>query len=56
MHQLVIEEHPDEIGQIQFSMKIVRGHKLAFTREVHKAMAIQRCQGKNLLNSKAEYN
>ena len=37
-------------------MKILRGHKSAFARQVHEAVAIQRCQGKNLLNSKAEYN
>ena len=55
MHTHTLEEHPGE-EQVKFSMKILKGHLSALTRQIHEAVVIKRNCDKNILNSKFEYN
>ena len=49
------EEHAGR-GMEKFSMKVIRTHKTALTRQIHEAVVIANSWNKNLLNSKQEYN
>ena len=48
------DEHQGE--EISFSMKVIKGHMSAFTRQIHEAVIIQRNEKNGILNSKGEYN
>ena len=51
MWRHVEEEHGD--GEpVEFEMKVLRGHRSAFTRQIHEAVKIVRNKEKNILNSK----
>ena len=52
----VEEEHPEEEDGVKFQMKVVRTHQSALSRQIHEAVLIANSWGKNLLNSKNEYN
>ena len=57
MIEHILQEHPDtEKGEEVFSMKILRGHRSALTRQVNEAVIIANSWSKNILNSKQEYN
>ena len=49
-----VEAHGDI--ENKYSMKVVRGHRSALSRQIHEAVLISNSWGKNLLNSKFEYN
>ena len=49
------ENHSGQ-GREKFSMKVMRTHRTALTRQIHEAVVIANCWNKNLLNSKQEYN
>ena len=57
MIEHILQEHPDtEEGEGVFSMKILKGHRSALTRQVNEAVIIANSWSKNILNSKQEYN
>ena len=51
-----VQEHKDHEEQLEFSMKVVRCHMTAFSRQVHEAVIIHRNGANQILNSKGEYN
>ena len=51
------DKHPeDHPGEKLFSMRVVRTHRSALTRQIEEAVLIANSQGVELLNSKDEYN
>ena len=48
-------EHHDR-AVVNFSMRVIRGHRTALTRQVHESVAIESSKADILLNSKSEYN
>ena len=49
-------EHQEIEGKISFSVKILRFHRTAFSRQIHEAVKIQLNENNNILNSKGEYS
>ena len=50
-----VVEH-DGDTRIEFSMKVLKGHMTAFSRQIHEAVVIQKNESSSILNSKGEYN
>ena len=55
MMKHVLTDHPGQ-EEVNFEMKVLRGHLSAFSRQIHEAVVIIRNREKNILNSKEEYN
>ena len=51
-----ILEHSGREENLPFSMKILRSHMTAFSRQIHEAVVIQRNERKTIMNSKGEYS
>ena len=52
-----VEAHEDdELGDMNFMMKVVKFHKTAFERQISESVLIQSNRNHNLLNSRAEFN
>ena len=51
-----IEEHGDVMEPVEFSMKVIKNHFTAFSRQVHEAVIIYRNEENGILNSKSQYN
>ena len=49
-------KHPEEEGDIDFSMKILKQHKTSFSRQTHEAVMIEMMDQGNILNSKGGFN
>ena len=41
---------------LQFSMKVLKGHMTAFSRQIHEAVVIEKNESSSILNSRGEYN
>ena len=48
--------HADKPDKLDFSMKIVRGHRSAFRRQVHEAILIELHEKEGIMNSKGGFN
>ena len=53
-HHIMV--HKDVEGKLPFSLKILRCHQTAFSRQVHEAVVIQRNKAYSIMNSKGEYS
>ena len=49
-------KHPEEEGDISFTMKIIKQHKTSFSRQTHEAVMIEMMDQGNILNSKGGFN
>ena len=48
--------HADKQDKLDVSMKIVRGHRSAFRRQVHEAILIELHEKEGIMNSKGGFN
>ena len=51
-----VTDHPELKDPIDFSMKVLKTHKTAFSRQVHEAVLIKMNERNDILNSKGEFN
>ena len=49
-------KHPEEKGEIPFTMKVIKQHLTSFSRQTHEAVLIEMMDKGSFLNSKGGFN